>query len=128
MQQYHRENIHPFDEHTTYLCAGTFGLDADNNRFVAALSTENLLLNAFRQLAASDITIYVDSSYRYMYEGWGLVPIKVCSHDQMMHTIAYGLSSHDDERNHEYIFRVVKKEVERVVNDYKEIYPSDHLI
>jgi hypothetical protein len=110
-----------FDEHTVFICGDEYYMKPSENRFYAALSTEDLLLNAYRQLASSqDMSIAVDTSYRYTTEKSGLMPIRTISFNQRGHIIAYGVVSNEDEHAHEFIFRKVREAVEDVVRRRQE--------
>lgn len=64
-----------FNRHSVYLCGDTYIVDGEETFVAAVLSTENLLLNAYRQCCyGQDVSIFIDTSFRYMYEGWGLMP------------------------------------------------------
>ena len=118
-----KENIKDFDFHTVYLLGSNFELDLDSTppRILALLSSENLLLNAYRQMQyGSAIKIYIDASYRYTVEGWGVLIIKVNSMDFKGHTVAYAMCSNEDGAAHKWIFTNLKIEVERVVNNLVE--------
>ena len=66
------------------------------------------------------IKIYVDASYRYTVEGWGVLIVKVNSMDQKGHTVAYAICSREDSAAHEWIFKTIKNEVEILVNSLVE--------
>ena len=44
-----KEKLDPFDEHTVFLCGNECTCNSDTEHLAAAISTENLLLNAYRQ-------------------------------------------------------------------------------
>jgi hypothetical protein len=122
---YKRDSLETFDEHTTYLCDDQFYANSDEERLYCAFSTENLLLNAYRQLASGqDFFIAIDTSYRYTPEKTGLMPIKVVSINQVGHIIAYGVVSNEDEDAHSYILERVKNAVEDVVR--RRVARGDH--
>ena len=114
-----RKNIEIFDSHLVYLIGDEYVLDLDCKppKLLYLWSSENLLLNAYRQMQyGNPVKIYVDASYRYMVEKWGFLVIKVCGQNQRGHTVAYGVCSKEDGNAHEWIFKTLKKEVERLVN------------
>jgi hypothetical protein len=95
-----------------------FIYDPQDERFAVVVSTNNLLLNAYRQVQAGpDIFICLDTSYRYNTAGWGLMPIGTMDRTATGHTIAYALVSKEDHKVHEFVLSAVKKHVERVVNE-----------
>jgi hypothetical protein len=103
----------PADEETK-----NFIYDPQDERFAVVVSTNNLLLNAYRQVQAGpDIFICLDTSYRYNTAGWGLMPIGTMDRTATGHTIAYALVSKEDHKVHEFVLSAVKKHVERVVNE-----------
>jgi hypothetical protein len=115
-----------FNEHSTFLLGDRYVVrgdpgDRDNPTFlfVAVLSTEELLLNARRQtLTGQPGRLYVDCSYRYTnVKNVGYLTVKVVSPDQVGHTVAYAILNKEDTLIHKFVFAVVKKEVEFVVND-----------
>ena len=115
-----KENIEQFDFHTIYLLRSSYVLDMNSSppRILALLSSENLLLNAYRQMQyGSSIKIYIDASYRYTVEGWGVLIVKVNSMDGKGHTVAYAMCSREDSAAHHWIFSTLKAEVERLVNE-----------
>jgi hypothetical protein len=67
-----------FTDHTPYV-VGTYEIDPKKRRVVVVISTENLLLNAYRQtLYGQDFAFNVDASYRYTAsQHYGLLPIIV---------------------------------------------------
>ena len=115
----HRNKIKDFDEHSVYTCNDFIYFDGKKT-FCAVLLSENLLLNAYRQWRIQDVNIYHDSSFRYMKEGWGIIPVKLMGPGQRMHTVGYGIASQDTEEIHHMVLQILKKEVGRVVN--KKIY------
>jgi hypothetical protein len=57
--------------------------DSDVGRFAAVLSSENLLLNHFRQMSTGmGVFLQIDTSYRYSIERWGLMPVKTVAPTQ----------------------------------------------
>ena len=112
-----------YDEDTFFLCGehicdGTEGKE----RIAALFSTDNLLLNMYRWWCTGyDLTFSVDTSYRYMVQGYGLLPIRVVDFSQTSHVVAYGLISKEDIRAHGFLFYQLKKECEKTVAYYREI-------
>ena len=57
------------------------------------MSTENLMLNAYRQTAAGGIPyLALDFTYRIFQEGHGLMPVMTVSPGQKGHIIACAIS------------------------------------
>ena len=90
-------------------------------RLVAVFTTDELILNAYRQYyhgGKCDIHFQIDASYRYVTQSrMGYIPIKVHSHCQVGHTVAYAVMNYEDEAAQEFILDAVKTAVELVVND-----------
>ena len=80
------------------------------------MSTENLMLNAYRQTAAGGIPyLALDFTYRIFQEGHGLMPVMTVSPGQKGHIIAYAISDRENKEPHIQLLRSIKSEVERVV-------------
>jgi len=102
--------------YAVYLLGDAYESNSDTRRFIAAVASEEQLLNAYRQMCTGqDLTFAIDTSYRYTKEKSGLMPIKAISFNQTGHIIAYGIVSNEDDSAHAFILGQVKKEVERVV-------------
>ena len=113
-------NIEIFDKHTVYLLGNEYLLDTTikPHRILACLFSENLLLNAYRQMQyGNQVKIYVDCSYRYMVEGWGVMIVKVGAFNQKGHTVAYAMISKEDSSAHKFVFKTIKLELEKIVNE-----------
>jgi hypothetical protein len=111
-------NNSDFTENTMYVAGGEFIIDAVKQRVCVLFSTENLLLNIYRQqCTGQDLTFAVDASYRYMYEGYALVPIMCVNFSQSGKVVAYALTSHEDTEALTFIFSMLKKEVEKIVRN-----------
>ena len=112
-----RQNIEVFDSHTVFLCGNTYICNSQTEHLAAAMSTENLLLNAHRQSQCGQGLFFaVDTSYRCTPEQTGLMPVKTVSLNQEGHTIACGVVSNENTDTHKFIFSMIKKEVEMIVN------------
>jgi len=89
-------------------------------KLVCVFSTEELLLNAYRQYYHSgqrNISFQIDASYRYTSEKRvGYIPIKVASICQVGHAVAYAVVTFEDQTAHDFILRAVKYSIEYVVN------------
>lgn len=71
-----RANIDAADwsPHEIYLLGDQYISDSTERHFIAAVSSEELLLNAYRQMCTGqDLTFAVDTSYRYTKEKSGLI-------------------------------------------------------
>ena len=117
--QYSRDKFADFMEHTFYLLGNRFIVEASRKRFAALFSTENLVLNLYRQLKLTGhYVLFVDASHKYTTEKWPLFPIKVvCPMSQVSHIVAYGVISNDDSESHLFLFQSLKRELESIIND-----------
>jgi hypothetical protein len=92
----------------------------DGKLFIAVLSTEELVLNACQQQCTSqELALAVDTSYRLVSDNgkFGLLPVKVVNFAQEARVVAYTICSKENEGAHDFVFEVLKEEVERVVHD-----------
>ena len=120
MEKYKKENLQDFNQHTAFLLGNWYGYNSEEQYFVCVFSTNNLLLNAYRQLASighQAIILGVDTSYRYTKEKHGLMPIVVTNPGQEGKIVACAVCSKEDKEAHKVIFQKVKEEVEAVVNE-----------
>ena len=83
---------------------------------VIALSSENLLLNAYRQ-SVSGLPSYVmvDTTHRLVVEGHNCMLVGTMDAAQHFHVIGYGICSHEDMDAHRIVLAAVRNEVNRVV-------------
>jgi hypothetical protein len=91
------------------------------------MPTENLVLNAYRQLASTGSIVFaVDTSYRYAHEKFGLMPIKAVNLEQQGKTIVYAICLNEDHKLHEYIFKAiyVLKSKESSINSLMKATPT----
>jgi hypothetical protein len=117
-ERYQKRLIPNFTEHSTYLIG--IRCDSGTALLIAVLSTENLLLNAYRQSFWGQPLFFAsDASYRLTREGYGLIPVHTVTIEQKTKTIAYAIVSNEDHKTQHFIFRVVKDEIERVVRKHQ---------
>jgi pentatricopeptide repeat protein len=91
--------------------------NSETGRFVAVISTENLLLNHYRQMyAGTGALLQIDTSYRLSIERWGLMPVKTAAPNQQGHTVAYAFVSSEDSDAHCFVLDAIRKAVVDVVN------------
>ena len=104
-----------FGHHTTYVC-GKPKLDSETGLVAIAYSTENLLLNGYRQgQFGLPSILQVDCTHRLVLEGHPCMLFGTVDAAQHFHAIGYGLCSSEDEDVHSHVFRCLKKEMERIV-------------
>ena len=86
-----------------------------------ALCQHNFCLaNAYRQLCTNGgnaIIWSVDTSYRHVKEDHSILPILAVNASQSGRLIACAVCSNEDEEAHKVIFRNVKREIEKLIND-----------
>ena len=94
------------------------GPDDSAPAVVAVFSTEELLLNLYRQnTTGQDIHIQMDASYRYTTSrNCGYIPVKVSSLTQSGRTVAYAVVTKEDSDVHAFLVESVVTSLEAVVN------------
>jgi hypothetical protein len=81
-------------------------------------STENLLLNAYRQQCSGFPSFMcVDFTHRLVLEKYNLCVVGTVDPAQHFHFIALAMTSHEDQATHELIFTLVRDEVDAIVAD-----------
>ena len=104
-----------FGPHSAYVC-GTPLIDAEDNRIAIAFSTENLLLNAYRQdLSSIQTHVQVDTTHRLVLEGHNSMVFGCVDAAQHFHVIGWGVCSHEDTAAHAHVIKCLKAEVESIV-------------
>jgi hypothetical protein len=74
----------------------------------AVFSTENLLLNAWRQQCSGHPAfVCVDYTHRLVLEKYNLCVVGTVDPAQHFHFIAMAMTSREDEATHDYIFELV---------------------
>ena len=123
--KYFRLNMANFDRDSPYLLGGDVVVRETTEdkgkqlmRFYCVLSTENLLLNAPRQVqTGQQLILAVDASYRYVVErDHGLFVVKTINHSQQGKAIAYAICNREDKEALRWIFVTIQVEVEAIVN------------
>ena len=90
--------------------------DGDRLRVTITYSTENLLLNAYRQAQYGfPQIVQVDCTSRLVLEGHSCMLFGCVDAGQHFHPIGYGVCGKEDLASHMTVFRNLKNEVERVV-------------
>ena len=116
---YKRERIANFNMHSVYVVG--IECNAESGTLVAVLSTENMLLNAYRQTFwGNPIFFAADASYRLTQEKNGLYPVITTNLAMESKTIAYGIISHEHHKAQRFILASIKAEVERIVKSRTE--------
>ena len=101
--------------HTGYII-GEPVIDSERQRITLAYSTENLLLNAYRQSQYGiPQLVQVDCTHRLMLEGHSCMLFGCVDTAQHFHTIGYGVCDREDCEAHTVVFRALKTKVERIV-------------
>ena len=105
--------------HTTFVC-GVPKVDAENGLINIAYSTENLLLNAYRQgRYGYPSIVQIDTTHRLVLEGHSCLLIGTVDPAQHFHIIGYGIMSDETQQSHQYIVEQLKIEVESIVAERK---------
>jgi len=106
-----------FNAHTSFVLGEALVVE-ETERVTVAISTENLLLNAYRQSCFGlPSLICVDTTHRLIIEGHCCMLIGTMSPTQNFHTIAYGICSHEDTAAHEHVLHAVREAVNATVAD-----------
>ena len=104
-----------FGAHTAYVIGETV-IDSEQQLITITYSTENLLLNAYRQSRYSfPQIVQVDCTSRLVLEGHSCMLFGCVDARQHFHPIGYGVCGKEDLASHMTVFRNLKNEVERVV-------------
>ena len=84
----------------------------------------NLMLNACRHTWtqwARPCQFSVDTTYRLVKEGHGLLVLCVAGLDQRLHVVGVAVVSSEDTAGHLHVFRCLSQEVEKIGNEAIEI-------
>jgi hypothetical protein len=110
-----------FNEHSCFVCGDPIINPAGKKpRLAVVYSTVNLLLNAARHSWtqwARPCQFSVDTTYRLVQEGHGLLVVGVMGLDQKLHVIGFAVVSSEDTEGHLHVFRCLSKEVEKIGNE-----------
>lgn len=116
-----------FDENTVYLCRDSNGedyvldpgRDESEPRVVAVFSSQELLLNLYRQsMTGQDIHFMMDASYRVSTERkCGYLPVKIGTLTQTGRTVAFAVITKEDGNVHEFVTDAIVTSLEAVVNN-----------
>ena len=91
---------------------------SSTKRVVTAFSSENLLLNAYRQdLLAMPTLLCMDTSNRLVLEGHSVFLFGTHGVDHKFHIICIRVGSTEDHAAHRSMYEAVVTEVERLVLD-----------
>jgi len=105
-----------FHEHKVYTLYCE--INSSTPRVVSVFSSENLLLNAYRQdLLAMPTLLCMDASYRLLLEGHSVFLFGTHGVDHKFHIICMGAGSMEDTAAHRSMYEAVVTEVERLVLD-----------
>mmetsp|Transcript_4743 Transcript_4743/g.13969 ORF Transcript_4743/g.13969 Transcript_4743/m.13969 type:complete len:254 (+) Transcript_4743:882-1643(+) len=85
-------------------------------RILVVFSTENLLLNAYRQqICGMPCLMCVDFTHRLTFEGFNMCMIGTISPSQHYKCIGFAVTSDESETTHVKIFRALRHEIESIV-------------
>ena len=114
-QAFTKAAIQDFGIHSVYII-GEPKIDAATQTINIAMSSENLLLNVYRQEQTGlPCILQVDTTLRLVLEGHNCMLFGLVDPAQKFHTIGYGFCSEEDTAAHHHIITNLKAEVERVV-------------
>ena len=106
-----------FDEHAIHVLGKPI-VDSVSHRVCITISSENLLLNAYRQQCLGlPSYIQVDTTHRLVVEGHNCMLVGTIDTAQHFHIIGYGICSHEDEAAHFAVLATLRDAVEAVVNE-----------
>jgi len=104
-----------FNQHAVYVLGEPIVVP-DESRVTVALSSENLLLNAYRQQDFGVPSyLCVDTTHRLVREGHCCMAVGTVSITQHFHIIGYAICSHEDIRAHEHALHAIREAVDAVV-------------
>ena len=107
-----------FSAHTPYVC-GEPEEEPKSRKISVAISTENLLLNAWRsEQFGVPAFVAIDTTHRLILEGHNVMPVITVSVDQKSHIIGYGICDKEDAAAHNFVMHALYKEVHEVVKRY----------
>jgi hypothetical protein len=87
-------------------------------RFAVLLSTENLILNQYRQTFLGRGIVYeLDTSYRYSNEPIQFMPLRCRSGNHRGKAIGWALVTSDDETCFEHVLNLAKTECEQLIRE-----------
>ena len=109
------ESNGPFGPHSTYV-VGEPVADAEEQKLCVALSTENLLLNAYRQSQSGlPPLLQVDTTHKLVLEGHNCMLFGTVDAAQKWHTVGFGVCSEEDTEAHTTVCRALREEVHTIV-------------
>ena len=116
------KNQAQYSEHTVFVLDGykvsTSDSDPPTQTIIVAISTENLLLNAWRQsLMGVPTYLAQDTTYRVIVEGFGVVPVGTVSPTQYFHPIAWAVTRQENDEHLKWIMQMVQTAVEAIVQE-----------
>jgi hypothetical protein len=113
-EDFDEDSIYVFGEHR--IVPHT---DKDKKDICITMSSENLLLNAYRQWAAGlPPFVAIDYTHRLTLEKVACLPIGTVDLAQKFHVIAYGVCQHERITDYSLVLKNVRDEVNAVVAKY----------
>jgi hypothetical protein len=103
--------------HAVWVCGEPL-IDPEKQEIGVAYSTENLLLNAYRQAQYGlPSIVQVDTTHRLVIEGHNNMLFGTTDAAQHFHIIGYGLCSKEDTAMHTHIAKCLKVAMETIVKE-----------
>ena len=115
----HLEQAGLFHEHSTHVL-GLPVIDPPTQRITLVVSTLNMLLNAYRQIASGfPPFVAVDATCRVVIEGHCFMPVCTSSGSIKCHIIAYAVCNNEDKASHYTVIKTVYDAVCDAVNEMR---------
>ena len=109
-----------YHEDTVYVC-GEPRIDSVSGEVHIVLSTDNLLLNAYRQtLFGLPSYVQIDTTHRLICEGHCVMPITTVDCLQHTHVISYGIVNSESIASHTYVIEQTRLAVNAIVRERAE--------
>ena len=106
--------------HSVYVC-GEPWIDASTQTVSIAFSSQNLLLNAYRQAQCGLPSILqVDTTYRLVLEGHNNMLFGTVDAAQHFHVVGYGVCSSEDTAAHAHVMKCLRNELESIVEEHRQ--------
>jgi hypothetical protein len=103
--------------HAVWVCGDPL-INPETQVVGVAYSTENLLLNAYRQtMYGLPSIVQVDTTHRLVIEGHNNMLFGTTDAAQHFHIIGYGLCSKEDTAMHTYVAKCLKDAMELIVQE-----------
>ena len=114
-----------FDQHMDSYVAEGFVCNAIKEEVCYLITSVHCIRNAYRQEASGFRSMCcVDLTHKLVKQGHSVFVFGTRDLAQKYRPICWGVFSEKSEDIHEYAFRSIKAEIERVINDRTGLYPE----